>query len=122
MHELHFLTNLVRMIEEEMSQRHGVPVVIRLQVASDSHLIQHSVETLQTMFQFVARGTCAHQARLDVLVQPVRGQCRICGTSVECRDDTIMCPSCGMGPLEREHRAEAVIKEIEYVDNDSSLE
>lgn len=67
MHELQFMTNLVRMVEEVCKKESRItPSIITLQVASDSHLAQHIIEDLQTMFDFVSRNTLAQGAKLAV--------------------------------------------------------
>lgn len=120
MHELHFMTNLVRMVEEICAKQSGImPAVIKLEVASYSHLAVHTQDELRTMFQFVARDTCAHQARLEVTTRTVTGQCRDCGSTIICQSEPQTCPSCDSLFLEKETGPEVVIQEIMYQEHPS---
>ena len=118
MHELQFMTNLVRMVEELCDKQSDfTPSVIKLQVASDSHIAGHTQDELQTMFQFVARGTKAHQARLEVIPKIITGQCHDCGKTMVCREETLACPSCDSLHIQKETSPEVVVQEITYLEN-----
>ena len=115
MHELQFMTNLVRMVEDVCEQQSGLtPSTIKLQVASYSHLAGHTQEELQTMFQFVARNTRAQQAILEITTKTVLGQCQECGTKVVFRSETFLCPSCNSIVIKTEPSPEVTIQEITY--------
>ena len=120
MHELQFMTNLVQMVEEVCEQQSGItPSVIRLEVASYSHIAGHTQEELQTMFQFVARGTRAQQAILEITTKTILGQCRDCGTRVLCRSETLTCPSCDSLFINKETSPEVVVQEISFHEHPS---
>lgn len=115
MHELQFITNLVRMVEEVCQKESGIPPsIITLQVASDSHLAQHTVEDLQTMFNFVARNTLVQGAKLAVTTKTANAKCRACLTKIKCQQETLLCPSCGSGEIERDETPEVLLKNIKY--------
>lgn len=120
MHELQFITNLVRMVEEVCQKESGItPSVITLQVGSDSHLARHPVDHLQMMFDVVARSTLAEGAELAVTTKTVKAECRICLTGIECRQETLVCPNCGSGEIDRDETPEVVIKTIHYTERTS---
>jgi len=109
------MTNLVRMVEDVCEKESGItPSVIKLQVASFSHLAGHTQEELQTLFQFVARGTRAEQATLEITTKTITGQCRDCATTMICRNETLTCPSCDSVFIDKEQSPEVVLKEITY--------
>jgi len=120
MHELQFMTNLVRMVEEVCQKQPSIrPSVIRIQVSSHSHLADHTVEELQTMFKFVTRGGLAQDAKLEIISKTVTAECHACGARVECHSETFACPCCGSGNLEREESPEVLLKEIEYAERNN---
>lgn len=120
MHELQFITNLIRMVEEVCpKEAEMIPSVITLQVGSDSHLARHSVDDLQTMFDLVARSTLAEGAELAVTTKTVKAECRTCLTGIECRQETLVCPNCGSGEIDRDETPEVVIKNIQYTERTS---
>ena len=118
MHELPFMTNLVRMVEEVCEKESRItPSVITLQVASDSHLAQHTVDHLQTMFDFVARSTLAEGAKLNISTKAVQATCRICRTKIECQHETLICPTCSSGKIDRDETPEVLLKNIKYIES-----
>jgi len=118
MHELQFMTNLLRMVEDVCKKDSRItPSVISLQVASDSHLAQHSLDDLQTMFDFVARNTLAQGAKLAVKTKTVQATCQACQAIVDCEQETILCPSCGSGEMKKDETPEVLIKSIRYIQN-----
>lgn len=120
MHELQFMTNLVRMVEEVCGKESRItPSVITLEVASDSHLAQHSLEDLQTMFDFVARETLTQGAKLSVTKKTTTAKCQDCQTTMECRQETLICPICESGDIERDETPEVLLKNIKYTDRSS---
>ena len=120
MHELQFMTNLVRMVEEVCEKESRItPSVITLQVASDSHLAQHTVDDLQTMFDFVARATLAKGARLVITTKTVKAICLTCRTKITCQHETLLCPNCGSGEIDRDETPEVLLKNIKYTESSS---
>ena len=115
MHELQFMTNLIRMVEEVCKKDSRIaPSVITLQVASDSHLAQHTLEDLQTMFDFVARNTLAQGAKLAVCKKKVKAICQACKAKIDCLHETVLCPKCGSAEIEKDETPEVLIKNIKY--------
>ncbi len=120
MHELQFMTNLVRMVEEVCGKKSRItPSVITLEVASDSHLAQHSLEDLQMMFDFVTRSTLAQGATLAVTMKTAEAKCRACQNTLECRQEVLICPTCESGDIERDDTPEVILKNIKYTDRAS---
>ena len=118
MHELQFMTNLVRMVEEVCKKESRItPSIITLQVASNSHLAQHTIEDLQTMFDFVSRNTLAQGAKLAVTTKNVKGTCRTCHTQIDCHPDTVLCPHCSSVEIEKDETPEVLIKNIKYIES-----
>lgn len=120
MHELQFMTNLVRMVEEVCGKDSRIsPSVITLEVASDSHLAQHTLEDLQMMFDFVTRNTLAQGAKLAVTTKTAKAKCEGCYTTFECQKETLLCPNCESGEIERDETPEVLLKTIKYTDRSS---
>lgn len=118
MHELQFMTNLIRMVEEVCQKESGItPSIITIQVASDSHLAQHTLEDLQTMFNFVARNTLAQGAKLAMTTKKVKATCLTCHTKIDCQHVTLLCPKCGSAELEKDDTPEVLIKNIKYFES-----
>jgi hydrogenase nickel incorporation protein HypA/HybF len=114
------MTNLVRMIEEVCQKESGIiPSVITLQVASYSHLAQHTVDDLQTMFDFVAKSTLAEGAKLEVTTKVVNATCITCEAKIRCEDETLICPNCGSGEIDRDAIPEVLLKNIKYTEHSS---
>ena len=118
MHELQFMTNLIRMVEEVCKKDKRItPAIITLQVASDSHLAQHACEDLQTMFDFVSRKTLAQGAKLSVKKKKVQALCQTCEAKFDLQPDTALCPHCESAELERDEIPEVLIKNIKYTES-----
>ena len=121
MHELQFMTNLVRMVEDVCGKKPRItPSMIALEVASDSHLAQHSLADLQMMFDFVTRNTVAQGAKLSVTTKTAKAMCRDCQTTIECLEEISFCPHCESGDIERDDTPEVLLKHIKYTDRSSS--
>lgn len=120
MHELQFMTNLVRMVEEVCGKESRItPSLITLEVASDSHIAQHTLEDLQMMFDFVTRNTLSQGAKLAVTTKTAKAKCRACQTTIECRQETLICPNCESGEIQRDETPEVLLKNIKYTDRSS---
>jgi hydrogenase nickel incorporation protein HypA/HybF len=50
-------------------------------------------ENLSFLFEHLARGTPAEGARLEIVEEPIRVECEVCGVS-EARSFTFVCPRC----------------------------
>ena len=117
MHELQFMTNLVRMVEEVCGKESRItPSVITLELASDSHLAQHTLEDLQMMFDFATRRSVAQGAKLAVTTKPVRAKCCACQHTFDCLQETLICPNCESGTIERDETPEFLLKNLKYTD------
>ena len=117
MHELQFMTNLVRMVEDICQKQPGItPSVINLHIASFSHLAQHTLEDLQAMFDFTARNTLAQGAKLAVTTKNVKATCRTCQSQIDCDPDTVLCPHCSSAEIEKDDTPEVLIKNITYIE------
>lgn len=117
MHELQFMTNLVRMVEEVCGKESRIaPSILTLQVASDSHLSEHTIEDLQTMFDFVARNTLAQSAKLAIKTITAKAKCLDCQTTFECRPEILLCPNCESGNTKRDETPDVLLKNLKYIE------
>jgi Zn finger protein HypA/HybF involved in hydrogenase expression len=114
------MTNLVRMVEEVCGKESRItPSVITLEVASDSHLAQHTLDDLQMMFDFVTRNSLAQDAKLAVTTKTAQAKCQSCKNTIDCLMETLICPNCESGDIERDETPEVVLKNIKYTDRSS---
>ncbi|MEP7053758.1 MAG: hydrogenase maturation nickel metallochaperone HypA [Actinomycetota bacterium] len=70
----------------------------------------------QQSFELVAAGGPAEGATTELVVVPVKGSCRDCGTLFEATDPAPACPRCGSFDVEAEGGDEVVLEWIEYRD------
>ncbi|MBP2706524.1 hydrogenase maturation nickel metallochaperone HypA [Microbispora sp. RL4-1S] len=64
-------------------------------------------------FALVTEGTVAEGATLELVIEPVRLNCRTCGESTESADPLAFCPSCGGADLDSEGGDGLVLESIQ---------
>ena len=96
MHEMSLVRPLVQIIKEE-AEAAGVEKItaVHLVVGEGRDIVEH---LLETMFQFMARGTVAENAKVIVQHVPYMVKCNQCQTEFHLdvmEPEKWACPSCG---------------------------
>lgn len=113
MHEWQLMAQVVKMVEEALSQAPSARLsVVRLKVSTQSHIFEHDAATLQSVFAAAAEGTVAERAALEILPVSVTGHCRLCGTSCEMHGLLQCCPGCGSASVDAEPVPEVMLYEV----------
>ncbi len=113
MHEIHLMTRVVKMVEAQLQEFAGArPAVVRLKVSTLSHLHDHDMPSIGTVFDLAARGTAVEGAALEVIPVPVGAWCEACGMHCNMDGSTLTCPTCRAGTLLIEDVPEVVLHEI----------
>jgi len=83
--------------------------------------IRHGVdeESMAQAFSFVAAGTEADGAALDLVTVPVRVTCRACGEARDTYDVLAVCISCGADTVDLTGGDELVLESLEYTAGDA---
>jgi hydrogenase nickel incorporation protein HypA/HybF len=78
--------------------------------------VRHAVdaETMAQAFGFVAAGTEAADAAVEVVTVPVTVNCRDCGAVSESTDVLTTCPRCESGDVELTGGDELVLESLRY--------
>jgi hydrogenase nickel incorporation protein HypA/HybF len=80
--------------------------------------VRHAVdpESMAQAFSFVAAGTEADGATVEVLTVPASVRCRTCGTVSETDDPLAVCPHCTSDDVEVSGGDELVLESVRYRD------
>jgi hydrogenase nickel incorporation protein HypA/HybF len=80
--------------------------------------VRHAVdpETMAQAFGFVATGTEAEGAEVDVVTVPVTVNCRDCGAVSESTDVLTVCPRCAASDVEVTGGDELVLESVRYAE------
>jgi hydrogenase nickel incorporation protein HypA/HybF len=78
--------------------------------------VRHAVdpETMAQAFSFVAAGTEADGAAVEVVTVPATLTCRDCGTATETTDQLAVCPRCASANVEITGGDELVLESVRY--------
>jgi hydrogenase nickel incorporation protein HypA/HybF len=78
--------------------------------------VRHAVDpaTMAQAFGFVATGTEAEGATVEVVTVPVTVNCRDCGAASESTDVLTTCPGCGGDDVELSGGDELVLESVRY--------
>ena len=78
--------------------------------------VRHAVdaESMSQAFMFVAAGTEADGATVDLVTVPARLACRTCGQDAETSDVLAACPHCGGDDVEISGGDEMTLESITY--------
>jgi hydrogenase nickel incorporation protein HypA/HybF len=78
--------------------------------------VRHAVdpESMAQAFSFVAAGTEADGAAVDVVTVPATVHCRACGAASETTDMLARCPHCGDGDVDITGGDELVLESVSY--------
>ena len=78
--------------------------------------VRHAVdpESMAQAFSFVAEGTEAAGAAVEVVTVPATVTCRDCGTASESTDQLAVCPRCGGANVEITGGDDLVLESVRY--------
>jgi hydrogenase nickel incorporation protein HypA/HybF len=78
--------------------------------------VRHAVDpdTMAQAFGFVAAGTEADGAAVEVVTVPATLTCRDCGAASETTDQLAVCPRCGSANVELTGGDELVLESVRY--------
>jgi hydrogenase nickel incorporation protein HypA/HybF len=78
--------------------------------------VRHRIDTasMAQAFEYVARGTEAEGATVDVVAVPVRLACRSCGETSDTYDVLACCPRCDGGTVDLAGGDELVLESLTY--------
>jgi hydrogenase nickel incorporation protein HypA/HybF len=109
MHEF----GLAEGVLEAVRRRAGGRPVRRVRLRAG---VRHGVdaESMAQAFRFVAAGTEADGAGLDLVTLPVRLTCRMCGYAGETLDVLAACPRCHGDAVDLAGGDELVLESLEY--------
>jgi hydrogenase nickel incorporation protein HypA/HybF len=110
MHEF----GLAEGVLETVRQRAGGRPVSRVRLRAG---VRHGVdeESMAQAFSFVAAGTEADGAVLDLVAVPLRLSCPTCGYTEETFDVLAVCPRCDSDAVDLDGGVELVLESLEYV-------
>jgi hydrogenase nickel incorporation protein HypA/HybF len=78
--------------------------------------VRHGIDeaSMAQAFRFVAQGTEAEDATLDLITVPARLRCRSCGRSAETYDVLACCPGCDTDAVDLVGGDELVLESLTY--------
>lgn len=109
MHELGLCGSIVDAIEKRAGERSVAHVRIRVGRLHHVH-----PEAFDQSFTVAAMGTVAEDANAELILVPVRAQCRVCNATWECDEVPMACSTCGGVNIELIGGDELVLESIEY--------
>lgn len=96
MHEMAFVRNVVDIVVDEAEAADAAEIsVVHLVIGEGRDIVE---DFFQSLFQYLARGTVAEHATVDICRVPYMVKCNRCGAvfHVNVFDDaTSVCPGCG---------------------------
>jgi hydrogenase nickel incorporation protein HypA/HybF len=113
MHEFHLMAQIVKAVEAGLQgAAQGKPLLVRLKIQAQSHLLAQDQSTLQTAFTLAAQGTRAEGAKLEII--PVSGDawCSHCKTDVVAIGPDGACATCGGPVLAGQAAPEVMVHEL----------
>ena len=116
MHEMSIVTNVVRAVVAH-ADRGGARRVVKVTlVVGELHDIVDDL--MERCFRYLARGTIAEGASLELVKVPFKALCQECGLAyaANLRDKaTLVCPECGSTDFRIHNGNEFIIRDIEVV-------
>ena len=111
MHELSIAQSILEIVYQHVpeDQCSGVRSV-KVQVGRLSGVVP---ESLEFCFSAIIEATPLGEARLDIVLTPVRAHCGECATTFELEGTTFICPSCESIDLEILSGTELQVIEVE---------
>ena len=111
MHEMAICESIIQIVEDQaVKQNYDRVKAIWLEVGQFSGV---ELEALRFSFDVVTRGTCAENAKLEIVEKSADAWCMPCAKSVTVKQRFDTCPDCGSGQLQVTGGDELKIKELE---------
>jgi hydrogenase nickel incorporation protein HypA/HybF len=109
MHELGLCEDILEAVQRRAGDR---PVArVRVRVGRLHHVHEDAFEQ---SFAIAASGSVAEDATAELVMVPIRGHCRDCGSGFEADELVLCCPGCGALGVEQEGGDELILELIEY--------
>lgn len=113
MHELHLMTQVVKVVETRLGETRSTHLsVVRLKVSALSHMMTHDRVELQMMFDMVARGTKAEGATLEIIPIPGNAWCPGCKRETMVAGPNDACSACGVSTVVGSEEPQVVVHEL----------
>jgi len=109
MHELGICESIVDAVERRAAGRPVARVRVRM---GTLHLVHPGA--FEQSFAIAATGTVADGADADLVLVPVEGRCRACGTTFRSDEPSPACPSCASFDVDASGGDELMLESIEY--------
>jgi hydrogenase nickel incorporation protein HypA/HybF len=106
-HEFGLCQSILTAVEGRAAGRRVTGVRVRI-----GSLHRVFEDAFDQAFSFVAEGTVADGAEIDLVVVPVRMTCRACGHVSESQDLVIGCEACGATDLDRQGGDELILESL----------
>lgn len=115
MHELSIVISLIEQVEHICNEQ-GKKCVskIDLRVGSLEHI---NTDTFLSLFERAKEGTCVEKAELNLIVEPIKIQCRKCSEIYEPEDTIWLCPNCNEVGGEIIQGTEIILESVYFDDN-----
>ena len=111
MHEMAICEGIIQVIEEQASVNKYCDVkMVRLEIGQFAGV---ELEALKFGFDVVTRGTCAENARLEVIETKAQAWCLVCAKNISVNERFDACPDCGSYQLQVDGGDEMRIIELE---------
>ena len=109
MHEFGMCDGVIEAVQRHAGGRRVARV--RIRVGTLHRVVEGA---FQQAFQHAAEGTEAENAKLEIVVLPVRAFCRSCASGFESEGVVAVCANCGGVDMELRGGEELVLECIEY--------
>lgn len=115
MHELSIVTSLIEQVEQ-ICKEHGKSTIskIVLRIGSLEHI---NTETFLFMFEQAKEGTRLEQVEINLVIEPIKIQCRKCSEIYEPEDTIWLCPRCNEIGGEIIQGTEIILESVYFDDN-----
>lgn len=111
MHELSIAKNIIRIAREHLSsQEEAMLTKVRVRIGTFSTIVP---ELLQSGFEAAVDGTEMENAKLEIIVIPLRITCNTCGEMTEIEPVDFSCPVCSSNDVDIAGGNEIMIENLE---------
>lgn len=109
MHEFGLCEGVLEAVQKRAAGRPVTGIRVRCGV-------RHAVdpESMAQAFGFVAAGTEADGASVEVVTVPATVTCRRCGSATQSTDQLALCPRCGSADVEVDGGDELTLESVSY--------
>lgn len=111
MHELSLVANLFEIIERHTREQRAAKVTgVRVKVGRLSGIVP---DLLETAFDTYKAGTPAAEAKLEIVIVPVKARCRTCRRIFRPEGQSFLCPHCGSSRWKMLEGTDLILDKIE---------